>query len=397
QEIAARYLKSYHDVLEQLGVQPPDVEPLATEHVVPQMTDLIAKLLFQGIAYEAGGDVYFSVRKFEAYGKLSNRSPDELLSGARVEPGEHKQDPLDFALWKAAKPGEPSWQSPWGFGRPGWHIECSAMSTHYLGDGFDIHGGGVDLVFPHHENEIAQAQAAGKSFARFWIHNGLLTVNSEKMSKSLGNFVTMEDALKRCGGEPDVMKMFFLSAHYRSPIDYTPSNLHAAGRRFDAFDSFCMRVHSEGFLKQHPALGSQKVESDERSRWRGKFAQAMDDDLNTPQALSVLDQLVKYGNQCLQQYEKPPLERSQFPEWDRLPIVICEIYHVLLELGGVLGLFSDVLHDLSKEELALLQEREVARRMRDFKRADDIRRQFADKGFIIEDTVRGPIVRIKRG
>ncbi|HBH96765.1 MAG TPA: cysteine--tRNA ligase, partial [Candidatus Omnitrophica bacterium] len=183
-EVAERYLKSYHEAMDRLGLQRPDLEPKATEHVTPDMTDFISKLLISGVAYEAQGDVYCAVRKCEGYGRLSGRSVDELQSGARVEPGERKQDPLDFALWKAAKPGEPSWKSPWGEGRPGWHIECSTMSTKYLGDTFDLHGGGVDLVFPHHENEIAQAQAAGKPFARGWVHNGLLTVNGEKMSKS---------------------------------------------------------------------------------------------------------------------------------------------------------------------------------------------------------------------
>ncbi|MBI3011917.1 MAG: cysteine--tRNA ligase, partial [Candidatus Omnitrophica bacterium] len=205
-EVAERYLKSYHETMERLGLGAPTEEPRATAHVVPEMTDFISKLLIAGVAYETKtGDVYFSVRKFSGYGKLSNRTLDELKAGARIEPGEGKQDPLDFALWKAAKPGEPAWESPWGKGRPGWHIECSAMSTKYLGDAFDIHGGGLDLVFPHHENEIAQAQAAGKPFATYWVHNGLLTVNGGKMSKSLGNFVTVEEALKACGDEPDVL------------------------------------------------------------------------------------------------------------------------------------------------------------------------------------------------
>ena len=235
--VARQYLASYHAMLTRLGILPPTHEPCATQHI-DQMIELISKLCIDGAAYEAAPtgavdkDVYFAVRHFKAYGQLSNRTIDELQVGARVEPGEHKRDPLDFALWKAAKPGEPFWKSPWGNGRPGWHIECSAMSTKYLGDQFDIHGGGVDLVFPHHENEIAQAQAAGKPFATYWLHNGLLTINGQKMSKSLGNFVTVDAAIDACHGHADALKVFFLSSHYRSPVDYTASNITAAYNRW---------------------------------------------------------------------------------------------------------------------------------------------------------------------
>ena len=304
-EIAERYLKSYHEAMDRLGIARPDVEPRATERVVPDMTDSIAKLLMQGAAYEAGGDVYFSVRKFEGYGRLSNRSIDELQSGDRIEPGDPpgprgasvgagKQDPLDFALWKAAKPDEPSWSSPWGPGRPGWHIECSAMSRKELGDAFDIHGGGVDLVFPHHENEIAQAQAAGKPFARGWVHNGLLTVNGEKMSKSLGNFITVEQALKDWP-HPDYVKLFFLKTHYRSPIDFSQEKMREAKHNWEEFSRFFQHYYQR---KADTVSGGRAAA--EAGEGLTSFEAAMDDDLNTPKALAALFELVNGGHRMLE-------------------------------------------------------------------------------------------------
>ena len=370
-EVAQRSLKHYHETLDRLGLGRPTEEPLATQHVVPEMTDSIAKLLLQGVAYEAGGDVYFAVRKFPGYGKLSHRTLDALQAGARVEPGEHKQDPLDFALWKAAKPGEPSWPSPWGPGRPGWHIECSAMSTKYLGDEFDIHGGGVDLVFPHHENEIAQAQAAGKPFARFWVHNGLLTVNGEKMSKSLGNFITVEDALQACGGEPDVLKVFFLSAHYRRPLDYTASNLQAALGRYRRMVNFFHRV-----MNMDVRGGPVDLPMETSVLLQEEFTNAMDDDLNTPKALAVLDRLVTAGYQTLDQLERHAVMNTAF------------------QLGRkALGLFEGFVSvRLSNEQQQLLHKREEARQRRDFTTADQIRVDFAAQGLAIEDTPEGPVV-----
>ena len=371
QEVAERYLKSYHDTLNCLGIGGPTHEPRATEHVVPEMTDSIAKLLLQGVAYEAGGDVYFAVRKFPGYGTLSNRTLDALQAGARVEPGEHKQDPLDFALWKAAKPGEPSWNSPWGKGRPGWHIECSAMSTKYLGDEFDIHGGGVDLVFPHHENEIAQAHAVGKPFARFWVHNGLLTVNGDKMSKSLGNFITVEEALKECGGEPDVLKMLFLSAHYRSPVDYSARNLQAALGRYRRLVNFCHRVMNADVM-----TGPLDLPTAPSATLQEEFIKAMDDDLNTPKALAVLDGMVTAGYQM-----SDPSHRLA-------------LMHTLFQLAKrTFGLFEGFMSvRLSREQQQLLRKREEARQRRDFTAADQIRVGFAAQGLAIEDTPEGPVV-----
>ncbi len=235
-EIAERYARIWDEQIARLNVLPPHVMPRASGHVI-EMIELIDRLIEVGAAYEASGDVLFSVRSFPEYGKLSGRDVDELRSGARVEPGEAKRDPLDFVLWKAAKPGEPSWPSPWGPGRPGWHIECSAMSTKYLGDDFDIHAGGLDLQFPHHENEIAQFEAAtGRPFARWWVHNGLLTIDAVKMSKSLGNFITLNEALDRYG--PGVLRIFFLSAHYRSPIDFAEDRLVEARAAYERLRAF---------------------------------------------------------------------------------------------------------------------------------------------------------------
>ncbi len=373
--VTERSLKAYHEALDRLGIQQPDVEPKATERVVPDMTDFISKLLMQGAAYEAGGDVYFAVRKSEGYGRLSNRTLDDLQAGARVEPGEHKQDPLDFALWKAAKPEEPSWKSPWGLGRPGWHIECTVMSTKELGDAFDIHGGGVDLVFPHHENEIAQARGAGKPFATYWVHNGLLTVNGEKMSKSLGNFVTVEEALAACGGEPDVLKVFFLGTHYRSPIDYSATNLQAASGRYRRMVHFFHRVMNT----ELPTESGEAVTPADILDQQDRFLSAMDDDLNTPKALAALDGLVTAGYASSDSVHRFIASRS------------------MRTLGETLGLFTGLKGwRLSPEQQQLLRKREEARQRRNFAEADKIRTDFAAQGLLIEDTPEGWVVLPKR-
>ena len=390
QEVSRRYTASYHAAMDHLGLVPPDEEPRATEHVVPDMTDFISKLLIQGAAYEAQGDVYFSVRKCPGYGTLSNRTVDELQAGARVEPGEHKQDPVDFALWKAAKPGEPAWESPWGKGRPGWHIECSTMSTKLLGDAFDIHGGGVDLVFPHHENELAQAQGAGKPFARVWLHNGLLTVNGEKMSKSLGNIITVEQAIEDCGGEPDALKVFFLGTHYRSPVDYTPKNVAAATQRFA---SLWHLLHLGHVHRTDAAIAT--AATSHLSTFEQEFQDAMDDDLNTPKALAVLDKLANVGYQCVAKLEAASTATGSNAAAAKGSLVAAR--DTLLDLGKVLGLFSNFLAVEPTEEItALVGQREQARRSKDFQTADRIRNEVAAKGFVIEDTSSGPILLPKR-
>lgn len=412
-EVAARYLQRYHETMDRLGVLRPDVEPKATEHVMPDpahveatkkidasMTGFISQLITKNAAYPAGGDVYFSVRKFPGYGALSNRTLDELHAGARVEPGEQKEDPLDFALWKAAKPEEPSWNSPWGPGRPGWHIECSVMSTAYLGDAFDIHGGGVDLVFPHHENELAQARAIGKPFARYWIHNGLLTVDGEKMSKSLGNFVTVEQALEQCQGDADELKLFFLSAHYRSPLNYTAQDVMAAGGRLADWKAFLERAE----IWRRGATIPQSLPS-EIVNLQNEFERAMDGDLNTPMALAALDKLVNAGYQWeerLMLTQTPGAEPSRYRPSAEGPTLQGNIVlagETLLNLGKVFGLFikyEPMEIQLTPEQEKRLAEREAARKRKEFGAADKIRRQFEEEGLLIEDTARGPLVRRKR-
>jgi len=373
EEVAERYLQSYHDMLDRLEIERPSEEPRATKHVVPEMTDFISKLLMQGAAYEASGNVYFAVRKSEGYGTLSNRTLDELQAGTRVEPGEGKQDPLDFALWKAAKPGEPQWPSPWGPGRPGWHIECSAMSTKYLGDTFDIHGGGVDLVFPHHENEIAQAQAAGKPFARCWIHNGLLTVNGEKMSKSLGNFITVEQVL-RDYSNADVIKLFFLKTHYRSPIDFSTERIQEAKKNCEEFSRFFQLCDQ---IKDNLPLGG----STDFSGALNLFQDAMDEDLNTPEALAVLFAIAKTGITAIESGNANLLR------------TVRDHYTTLLKLGKVFGLFQQAAPSTSSEITVWItfkiEERNQAKKEKDFSKADEIREEVKKRGFLLIDTAGG--------
>ena len=367
--VSDKYLKVYHDYMEKLCIMRPDAEPRATEYI-DRMKDFIKILIEKKKAYESGGDVYFDVRKAVNYGKLSNQSFEMLESGARVAPGENKKDPLDFALWKSSKEGEPSWPSDWGSGRPGWHIECSVMSSDILGDEFDIHGGGIDLVFPHHENEIAQSEGAGKKFARYWIHNGLLTINKEKMAKSLGNFITIEEILAKYPA--DVLKILFLQTHYSHPVDFSWEKMEEAKKAWERFKILfdkIERLRAEG--------SGPKADI---SSFRVKFESAMDDDFNTAEALAVLFDLVTYINKN-EAYQAKDL---------------------LLELGKALGLFESrkdtaVGADSSKkvEIENLINLRSTARKTKDFKEADKIRKELEEKGIILEDTKDGTIWRVK--
>jgi len=368
--VAEKYTRISEREMDRLGVLPPHVMPRATGHVI-EMIDLIERLIDRGHAYEGGGDVFFAVRSFPGYGKLSGRDVDELRAGARVDPDERKRDPADFVLWKAAKPGEPSWPSPWGPGRPGWHIECSAMARRYLGDGFDIHAGGTDLVFPHHENEIAQAEAAtGRTFARLWLHNGLLHVGSEKMSKSLGNFVTLADALDRYG--PDVLRMFYLQVAYRSPVDLSEERLAEARAGLERW---------RAFLRGADGLEADGSGKDEAERVRERFVAAMEDDLSTPRAQAALFDAVTAGNQHL--------EAGRAGQ-------AAALRDVVRELAGVLGytLATDaggadaaLLDGLVRE---LLELRAEARAARDFATGDRIRDRLAALGVVVEDRPDGP-------
>jgi cysteinyl-tRNA synthetase len=275
--MASRFAAGY----QALGVREPDIEPKATEHI-PEIVGLIQDLVDRGLAYAAGGDVYFAVRADERYGRLSGRKPDELRAGYRIEVGEDKHDPLDFALWKGAKPGEPWWDSPWGAGRPGWHIECSAMATKYLGDGFDIHGGGSDLIFPHHENEIAQSEgASGETFARYWLHNGMVNLGGEKMAKSTGVLIDLASITEKHGGR--ALRLLFLRAHYRSPIEYSDELLADAEEALDRLQRFRDRA----------------MPGDPDPEALDRFREVMDEDFATPEAVSLLFDLVREGNRAL--------------------------------------------------------------------------------------------------
>ena len=365
--VAEKYTRIYDAEMARLGVLPPDVAPRATGHII-EMIGLIERLVEVGSAYEAGGDVFFSVRKFDGYGKLSGRNVDDLRAGARIEPTERKRDPLDFVLWKGAKPGEPSWASPWGRGRPGWHIECSAMAAKYLGTAFDIHAGGLDLIFPHHENEIAQSEAAsGRRFARFWLHNGMVTLGEEKMSKSVGNVIGLSQAIDRYGA--NVLRLFLLSAHYRSPIDFSEARLADAGAGFDRWSAF---VRATAGLDEPPPGEFEAVMAA-----RKQFGQAMDDDLGTPGAQAALFDLVSAGNRAL--------ERGDREE-------AAAIRAAFLELAGILGFTFDAQRDddlVAPLVEQLLELRLAARARKDFDTADGIRTALAGIGIVLEDTADG--------
>ncbi|MBU4205197.1 cysteine--tRNA ligase [Patescibacteria group bacterium] len=355
-KISDKYLESYHKYMDALGIKRPDKEPKATDYI-DKMKKFVALLIKRGVAYESDGDVYFDIKKARDYGKLSNQSLEMLESGARVSPGENKRDPLDFALWKKAKEGEPSWPSPWGAGRPGWHIECSVMSLDILGDEFDIHGGGIDLIFPHHENEIAQSEGAGKKFARFWIHNGLLTINKEKMAKSLGNFVTVEEVLGRYTA--DALKTLFLQTHYSHPVEFSWERMDEAKKALDRFNILFEKLDKAKKGKKSAGIDS----------FRKRFEEAMDNDFNTAEALATLFDVVSFINKQ---------DKDLIQAWD-----------TLLELGKVLGLFEKkekkVTKIPEKEIKRLIDLRNKARKYRDFKTADKIRKDLDKQGIVLED------------
>ncbi|MCM8783647.1 MAG: cysteine--tRNA ligase [Candidatus Omnitrophica bacterium] len=367
-EVAERYLKKYHEAMEVFGITPPDVEPKVTEHI-PEILKIIEGLIKKGFAYEKEGDVYFRVKRFSRYGKLSNQSTEELITGARVEPDDKKEDPLDFALWKKAKEDEPSWQTPWGEGRPGWHIECSAMSMRYLGKNFDVHGGGKDLIFPHHENEIAQAEVyTRKRFANYWIHNGLLTINGEKMAKSLGNFISADEIFKRY--HPEVLKLFFLSAHYSHPIDFSDKKMDEAKRARERFYILLRKIDESIPFNAHQSPVKKKKSATAVDRFRKEFVSAMDDDFNTCRALAVLFEMVNFANKSL----------------DKKSILI-EVKRLLLDLGKIFGLFErqereEVLESLMK---LIIYIRQALRERKDYTLADKIRKDLKEIGIILED------------
>ena len=368
-QISKKYLDAYHEDMDLLGIRPPDKEPKATEYI-PKMVRFIELLIKKGRAYESGGDVYFDIKKADRYGKLSNQNLEKMEAGARVIAGENKKDPMDFALWKKAKEGEPSWKSPWGAGRPGWHIECSAMSSDILGEEFDIHGGGIDLIFPHHENEIAQSEGTGKKFARYWIHNGLLTIESEKMAKSLGNFISIKDFLAEYK-DPDLLKLLFLNTHYRHPVDYTKEKIAE------------MRSQKERVViavdKIRRAKSAGSSDPDAAERFRKMFEDAMDDDFNMPLALAAVFELVNEANKVEpgKGFAKTAIK-------------------VILDISEVFGLkLSADDSAVPSEVRKAIERRNAARQAGDYKEADRIRQELLAGGIILEDTKGGTTWRKK--
>ena len=375
--IAERYTREYQKDADGLGVRKATIHPKATE-TMDTIIEIIGTLVDKGHAYESGGDVYFRSRSFKDYGKLSHRTIDELDAGNRVDVTESKEDFSDFALWKNAKPGEPYWESPWGRGRPGWHIECSAMVKKYLGDTIDIHGGGQDLVFPHHENEIAQSECCtGTKYARFWMHNGYINIDNQKMSKSLGNFFTVRDVAEKYGYEP--IKFLLLSAHYRSPINYSLDALEQCKSALERL--YNCRDNLDFALKNAVcgSNGSEKVGSDFSLRLKSRkqqFIDAMDDDFNTADGIAALFELVR---DCNTRFQAQP-DKAE-----------CEAAIKLFdELCGVLGLlYARKSGDLEDDVKALIDERQKARNNRDFARADAIRDELKARGIALEDTPQG--------
>lgn len=400
-QLAEEFICAFDEDMAALNLELPTHQPKATDYI-DEILAIIQRLIDRGLAYEAAGDVYYRVEKFADYLKLSKRNMDEMLSGARIAPGEQKQNPLDFALWKAAKPGEPSWESPWGNGRPGWHIECSAMSSSLLGDSFDIHGGGRDLIFPHHENEIAQSEgASGKPFVKYWLHNGFVNVNQEKMSKSLGNFFTIRDILQQY--DPEVVRFFILTAHYRSPIDFSDQNLEEAKAGLTRF--YTGMQTAQKVLASHPRPDKAvcpEISADEREVYdqiealEDRFIESMNDDFNTAAAIGHLFEGVRALNRLA--------TVGRFVECPLSLQVLEDGVALLQRLGRVLGLFASEptswLEGQKSSGLAgrqitaeaveeLIAERQLARQQRDFARADQIRDELAAKGVVLLDSKDG--------
>ncbi|MEC1773799.1 cysteine--tRNA ligase [Schinkia azotoformans] len=372
--IADRFIQAFYEDVTALGVKKADVHPRVMENM-DIIIEFIETLIQKGYAYESEGDVYFRTKKFDDYGKLSHQPIDDLRLGARIEVGEKKQDPLDFALWKAAKEGEIYWESPWGKGRPGWHIECSAMAKKYLGETIDIHAGGQDLTFPHHENEIAQSEAlTGKTFANYWLHNGYIQIDNEKMSKSLGNFVLVHDIIKQI--DPQVLRFFMLSVHYRNPINFSQELLESAKSGLErirtAYENLSYRKESSTGLTDSNEEWLKVIEGIHE-----QFIIEMDDDINTANAISVLFDLAKQANIYLRENQTSS-----------------EVIHAFMEqfenLAGVLGITLQKEKELLDEEIEeLLQKRIDARKNRDFALADQIRDQLKDMNIVLEDTPQG--------
>ena len=399
-EVASKYTEEFHNDMDSLGVARADIEPKATEHI-KEIIDIVKGLIDKGYAYERNGSIYFEVNKFHEYGKLSKRDKEDMIAGARVEVDERKKDPMDFALWKASKEGEPFWESPWGKGRPGWHIECTAMSIKHLTESFDIHGGGADLIFPHHENEIAQSEAfTGKPFVKYWLHNGFITIDKEKMSKSLGNFFTIKEVLDRY--DPEVVRFFLLSTHYRSPIEFSDEQLKEAEVSIDRYYTTLIRIADfpgKGDVKEKTS-GIEKTFEGVVNLFKEKFQAAMDDDFNTALALGHIFELTRETNRFL----------DSKPSGQKPSELISKAKELLSEAGGVLNIFrrtpdewqsalmkSKKIQLTGQDVLNKIQEREEARQKKDWAASDVIRKELDEKGIILEDKKDGTGWKIKVG
>lgn len=374
--VSKKYIEEYKKDAKGLNVQDATLHPKATENI-SEMLEIIKKLIDKGFAYAlSNGDVYFKTRAFKDYGKLSHQTIDDLQSGARIQVDEAKEDPLDFALWKAAKPGEPFWESPWGNGRPGWHIECSAMASKYLGKSIDIHCGGQDLIFPHHENEIAQSECCfGTKFSNYWLHNGYINVDSKKMSKSLGNFFTVRDVAEKYGYEP--IRYLMISSHYRNPINYSEDIIMQCAASLERLRTF--RENLDFALKNASDSSNNKVDLE---IYKNKFVNAMNDDLNTADALAAIFEMVKSVNTNV-------IQKNEFNK-----TFIKNTIDLFDELCGVLGILYEKNNSnnssISAQEIEnLIKEREQARKEKNWARADEIRKELSSKDIILEDTANG--------
>jgi cysteinyl-tRNA synthetase len=389
--VAEKYIREFYEDMGALNVERATIEPRATDHIKP-MIQFIERLIEAGFAYKVDGDVYFSVEKFEEYGKLSGRKLEEMEAGARIDIDERKRNPFDFVLWKSAKPGEPNWESPWGKGRPGWHIECSVMSSQYLGETFDIHGGGKDLCFPHHENEIAQSESVSKKpFVRYWIHNGFVNINHEKMSKSLGNFLMIKDVLKTY--HPEVVRLFLLSNHYRSPIDFTQKAMEEARTGLDKMYALLLRASRNIEFEQLPDV----VPGDGFQQ----FCEAMDDDFNTARGIGIIFETVRTINRLLDQHEN---DLS-----GQIRKTIASGLTDVLRIGNILGIILDppaVYFNNKKQRILeqkavdpaviakMVEDRDAARKAKDWEKADQIRNRLAKMDVTIEDRPDGTVWKI---